>query len=301
MTKSGIAFILSASLLAGPAYAGFEFTPPMQKAPVAAPSVAVPSYNSRLTPEPGGMPALAVAPVAAEPLAPPVTDRVLSNPVSRQNTNTGNIQINPNPLTRRIAAPANQPFDGEALLDATILGEAITLAPENAKPRPVREIDINPYPMQSGNATHDSYDVAKLEQGMMEGATSGLRPVKVPGQRTVAPMQDAPYVEEYKPLPIPARKPDVVPAPAATMAASQPSADFTQAVGFGRDLPLALALSQVIPEGYNYSFGQNVDLGTTVSWQGGKPWNEVLRDMLSQTGLKADIIGDQVSIKSANS
>lgn len=299
MTKSGIAFILTAGLLAGPAYAGFEFTPPEKKAPMAAPTqTAAPVQHGMLTPEPGGMPALAAIPVTAEPLAPPVNDRVLSNPVSR--ATTGNIQINPNPLARRIAAPANQPFDGEALLDATILGEAIMLAPENAAPRKVREIEINPYPMQSGTATHNAYDVAKLEQGMMEGATS-LRPVKVPGQRNIAPMAEAPYVEEYKPMPIPSRKPAAVPAPVASTASQPSNTDFTPAVGFGRDLPLALALSQVIPEGYNYSFGQNIDLGTTVSWEGGKPWNEVLRDMLSKSGLKADISGNQVSIKSANS
>ncbi len=299
MTKSGIAFILSATILAGPAYAGFEFSPPEQRAPMAAPVSQAPAYNGILTPEPGQMPALAAVPVTAEPLAPPVADRVVTTSISRGNA-AGNLQINPNPLARRIAAPANQPFDGEALLDATILGEAISLAPEGKTQKAVREIEINPYPMQSGSATHDAYDVSRLEQGMMEG-TANLRPIKVPGHRNVTYVPQTPEIEEYKPLPMPARKPAAPPVPMAAPSAQTVENDFAQAVGFGRDLPLALALSQVIPADYTYSFGQNVDLGTTVSWQGGKPWNEVLRDMLSQTGLKADISGNQVSIKSANS
>lgn len=76
---------------------------------------------------------------------------------------------------------------------------------------------------------------------------------------------------------------------------------FADAVGFGRDLPLALALSQVVPPEYSYAFGKDINVGTTVSWQGGKPWNEVLNDMLVPNGMHAVIDGNRVVIEGAQS
>ena len=55
--------------------------------------------------------------------------------------------------------------------------------------------------------------------------------------------------------------------------------------GFGSDLPLVIALQQVVPPGYQYSFAEGVNLGQPVSWQGGKPWQNVLADMLAKEGL----------------
>ncbi len=55
--------------------------------------------------------------------------------------------------------------------------------------------------------------------------------------------------------------------------------------GFGTDLPLVIALQQVAPAGYQFSFAPGVDPGQRVSWQGGKPWGDVARDMLSASGL----------------
>jgi len=55
--------------------------------------------------------------------------------------------------------------------------------------------------------------------------------------------------------------------------------------GFGSDLPLVIALQQVVPAGYQYSFAEGVHLGQPVSWEGGKPWQHVLSDMLAKEGL----------------
>ena len=79
---------------------------------------------------------------------------------------------------------------------------------------------------------------------------------------------------------------------------AQPAGEgqFSEAIGFGRDLPLALALSQVVPPEYSYAFGQNVNVGSTVSWQGGKPWNEVLNEMLAPSGMTSVIQNGQVTI-----
>ena len=73
--------------------------------------------------------------------------------------------------------------------------------------------------------------------------------------------------------------------------------NYAQAVGFGRDLPLALALSQVIPSNYTHGFSEGIKTGTTVSWEGGKAWNVVLNDMLRPRNLTAVIQGNQVIIQ----
>jgi hypothetical protein len=83
--------------------------------------------------------------------------------------------------------------------------------------------------------------------------------------------------------------------PATTSVA--PQNEFMPIVGFGRDLPLALALSQIVPPEYSYAFGDNVNAGATVSWQGGKPWNEILDSMLAPQGLQAVIQNRQVVIR----
>ncbi len=51
--------------------------------------------------------------------------------------------------------------------------------------------------------------------------------------------------------------------------------------GFGSDIPLALALRQIVPAQYAFSFGPGANPGMIVSWEGGKPWNEVLKETLS--------------------
>ncbi len=59
--------------------------------------------------------------------------------------------------------------------------------------------------------------------------------------------------------------------------------------GFGTDLPLVIALQQVAPPGYQFAFADAVDPGTRVSWQGGRPWRDVVRDMLAALDLTYNI------------
>ncbi len=86
------------------------------------------------------------------------------------------------------------------------------------------------------------------------------------------------------------------------MAAPQPLAGAPVAYeiveGFGSDVPLALALRQVVPAGYAFSFGNNVNPGYRVSWSGGKPWNEVIRDMIADLNYKVQIGTKTVFISS---
>lgn len=76
---------------------------------------------------------------------------------------------------------------------------------------------------------------------------------------------------------------------------------YADAMGFGSEIPLAMALGQIVPPGFVYSFGENVNPGTLISWNGGKPWDQVLLDALTSRELTATINGNAVLIKKAGS
>jgi len=66
---------------------------------------------------------------------------------------------------------------------------------------------------------------------------------------------------------------------------------FEDLPGFAADVPLHDAISQIVPRSYTVrSSGiESVD-ATLVSWQGRRPWTQVLKDVLAQVpGLRAEI------------
>lgn len=69
----------------------------------------------------------------------------------------------------------------------------------------------------------------------------------------------------------------------------KPERTYSEVSGFGADLPLALALRQVVPAEYSFSFGEGVNPGYRVSWNGGRSWDAVLKDMISPLDLSAQI------------
>ena len=100
-------------------------------------------------------------------------------------------------------------------------------------------------------------------------------------------------ISEKKPAIIIKSEPVITEAPMMDNAAA---VAYEQAVGFGSDMPLAYALTQIVPAGYAYSFASNVNPGQTVSWNGGKPWNEVVADMVAPLGLYAKIEGKKILV-----
>ena len=73
--------------------------------------------------------------------------------------------------------------------------------------------------------------------------------------------------------------------------------DMSPVQGFGKDIPLAIALRQIAPAQYAYRFEDGVSAGQKVSWQGGKPWPHVLSDMLAASGLQVVIVGNVISVQ----
>lgn len=70
-----------------------------------------------------------------------------------------------------------------------------------------------------------------------------------------------------------------------------------EVVGFGNDIPLALALQQIAPAGYAFSFGENINPGVKVSWTGGKSWTAVMNDMIAPLDMEARIMGKAIMIR----
>lgn len=66
--------------------------------------------------------------------------------------------------------------------------------------------------------------------------------------------------------------------------------------GFADRIPLSVALRQVLPPEIGFSVAQDVSLGTLVSWRGGAPWRQILKDMLLPAGLAMKEQGQMVHV-----
>lgn len=69
--------------------------------------------------------------------------------------------------------------------------------------------------------------------------------------------------------------------------------------GFGKQVPLIIAMRQIIPSDYGFAHRDGVDLGQLVDWQGGRAWPQVLNDALAPIGVKATLNGDTVLLEKA--
>jgi hypothetical protein len=88
-------------------------------------------------------------------------------------------------------------------------------------------------------------------------------------------------------------------ASAAPMMAAPISSGYDVTEGFGKDLPLVMAIRQIVPAQYGFVFDQNIDTQAHVSWQGGQPWDIVLQNTLAPLNMQASINGNVVSITKA--
>ena len=66
--------------------------------------------------------------------------------------------------------------------------------------------------------------------------------------------------------------------------------------GFGRDIPLDLAVRQITPDGFLPVFGAGIDTQQTVSWTGDGQWDSTLDKVLNQKGLKYTQNGSRIEI-----
>ncbi len=71
--------------------------------------------------------------------------------------------------------------------------------------------------------------------------------------------------------------------------------------GFGRDIPLVLALRQIVPPSYAFAFAPGINQGQRVDWNGGQSWQYVLSDALAAYDLQIKIHNNIVHISKKKS
>ena len=119
-------------------------------------------------------------------------------------------------------------------------------------------------------------------------------------EQAPAPIAAAPVVDTFP-------APQIIGAPSDTVQATptkwqdtisrtQPAAKEEVVRGFADNVPLSVALRQVLPQEVGFSVAQDVSLGTLVSWKGGAPWRQVMKDMLLPVGLAIKEQGQLVQV-----
>ena len=254
------------------AQAGFQWRPPIE-APASAPVMSAPSPTTEMAAPEAIMPPQDMMPV---PRAP-----IISEPLMPKNT----------------SAPSFESVRAQPRAQASATG-----------------LYIDPYPLRN-NQDAGVVSYHNMAQALAE-KSGGLNPVQLGGGMTtgvkstssrMAAASDASSMNSGKSsaaFSIDALTPMIgnEPAPLPGYGIGAVERDdsmrqFAQAVGFGSDLPLALAISQVVPSEFTHRFDGNIDTAKNVTWEGGKPWNLVLNDMLRPQNLTADVQGNVVVIK----
>ncbi|MCI5060390.1 MAG: STN domain-containing protein [Alphaproteobacteria bacterium] len=281
---------LSATFISGVCYAGFEWLPPAQNpAPIMIEKET--SVSRSVMSDTQAMAAPSV-PVMSEPLGGVASMAAPQRAIQKlhtQNLSGGGLYIDPYPLqqgaeksARLSARSVGQAMAEEArVLNPLRLGAGLKTGaqPEAAK---IENLRYAPEAHQAGSG--DNVAAMYADNPMSSTPSMTPAPSMATGNQDIAAFNAA-FDRQYGT------------APGVVAGRGTPNVMYEQAVGFGKDLPLALALSQVVPEGFTYRYAPNVDAGEIVSWQGGVPWNQVLDQMLRSKGMMADIRGNDVIIR----
>lgn len=152
--------------------------------------------------------------------------------------------------------------------------EAVPPPPPSA-PAPSIEIAPPPSPLSMPQATEGPEVISPV---VIEGQPLASPPqMPLPKNQILGVLPLAPA-----PSSVPAKASPTVSVPPALAA---PSASAEVVRGFGNNVPLTVALREILPAGYGFSVDQDVDLGTLVSFKGGKSWRETLQDAIRPANL----------------
>lgn len=102
------------------------------------------------------------------------------------------------------------------------------------------------------------------------------------------------------PMPIePVAESDIMGTPPLPVASQNRKQEMDVRVnGFGKDVPLNLALGQIIPPAYRVDFAAGVDQNMLVSWNGNnRPWADVVDQILRTVNLTVGLNGNVIAIK----
>jgi hypothetical protein len=137
---------------------------------------------------------------------------------------------------------------------------------------------------------------AAFSAGLMAGATPGFAGFewKPPSGSGAAPAVSSPAMPAQKVQAV-----EAMPVLTESEKKTMPEAPSEVVSGFGKDLPLTVALQQVIPAGHGFSLASGVSGDTSVSWKGDRPWKQVLTDMLAERNLGFSFQGDDIVVSQA--
>jgi len=167
-----------------------------------------------------------------------------------------------------------------------IASEPVQIAPMEA-PAPIMSAPMADEPMQIGAKAIPLTPVVKHSDALLlDEAMPAPAPVTAPK----APAPAAIAWEATPSIPSPA-----IPPAMPKIDAAELEDDGMPIEGFGRGVPLVLALQQIAPPEYRYSFDYGVDAGMRINWTGGKSWKAVIVDIARDNGLSVDIVSNVIA------
>ena len=83
----------------------------------------------------------------------------------------------------------------------------------------------------------------------------------------------------------------------ASSARPSPSEAQALASGFGAQVPLAFAIRQMAPDGFEVILEPAADPNALVDWRGGRPWTQALADAVQPLGLEVSLHEKTVTIR----
>lgn len=265
-------FALTPSVLISPALAGFEWTPPVQSAP------AQDLMNDDV---PAAAPVIPV-----ETLLPALPDDVISPP-------------DPMALMQKETNPVPAPQPEPVMLRRKQITP--TQAPSM---QPMMKSMNSPETMQNSEIEESTTISTTVKEQHNEPVN--LRRISRPLDIAPPPtnmerpfenvVQDAAAIPVINPFPQDMSSSATMPATSIPAQPAQPI-QYEQVVGFGRDIPLAIALRQIVPPTFAFQFDPAINVGMPISWDGGAPWPETLQTILDPAGIMVDVRGNVVSLK----
>jgi|MDSW01.1.fsa_nt_gb hypothetical protein len=171
---------------------------------------------------------------------------------------------------------------------------------ENVLANPVPEEAMSaPVPVPQNNVQTQTYMSPPVDDGaplsVVAPASAPIHDLS-PEQVLKAPSAPVAARAQYTPPAVSTPAPSPMP-----VQAVEPVSPMDGIVnGFGKDVPLVTAVRQLVPASYTYKFTPDVDLGTTVSWNGGQSLRNTLSIVLASGGYTYDLQGNMISITTAH-
>jgi len=185
-------------------------------------------------------------------------------------------------------------FSSSFFLRSAVLTLALLVAPATALAgfqwvAPTEDYTTQAPPRSSAQSLAPTLTPAPMSPVIIQGSPS-LQPSPPPADTTMAASRTAPYDSV----------PDASHVLAPPSGAGADLAGRERAVrGFADNVPLAVALRQILPPEIGFSVGQDINLGMLVSWKGSGTWRETLQAMLQSSALAMQEQGQMIKITRA--